>query len=99
MSIKEPNRQATSNTQNEVARTIVDFMTDCGLRDADMNAGHMHLAFQFAYGPLPRFWRDFDMAALIGVIVFFVQNLAVCFEITREINHLNAVRFRENASF
>jgi hypothetical protein len=34
-----------------------------------------------------------------GVIVLFVQNLAVCFEITRKINDLTVIRFRETASF
>lgn len=68
MSIKELNQQAATNTRNEVAKTIVDFMTDCGLGAADVNAGHLHLAFEFAYRPLPRFWRDFDMEALVEAI-------------------------------
>jgi hypothetical protein len=68
MSIKEPKQQAATNTHNEVAKTIVDFMSDCGLRDADVNAGHLFLAFEFAYRPLPRFWRDFDLPALMAAI-------------------------------
>ncbi|WP_147309959.1 hypothetical protein [Paraburkholderia sp. BL6669N2] len=68
MSIKEPNQQAATKTHNEVAKTIVDFMSDCGLGDADVNAGHLFFAFEFAYRPLPRFWRDFDMPALVEAI-------------------------------
>ena len=68
MSIKDPNQQAATNTHNEVYRTIVDFMNDCGLGDADVNAGHLFFAFEFAYRPLPRFWRDFDMPALVEAI-------------------------------
>jgi len=68
MSIKEPNQQAATNNFQEVARTIVDFMTDCGLRDAELNAGNLNLAIQYAYRPLPRFWRDFDILALVEAI-------------------------------
>jgi hypothetical protein len=74
MNIKEPNQQATSNTHNEVAKTIVDFMSDCGLVDADVNAGHLYLALEFAYKPLPRFWRDFDMPALVEAISERIPN-------------------------
>ncbi|MEN8503606.1 MULTISPECIES: hypothetical protein [Paraburkholderia] len=68
MNIVEPNQQAATNNFHEVARTIVDFMTDCGLRDADVNAGNLNLAFEYAYRPLPRFWRDFDMATLVETL-------------------------------
>ncbi|SPB14871.1 hypothetical protein NOV72_02102 [Caballeronia novacaledonica] len=68
MSTIEPNQQAATNTHNEVAKAIIDFMTDCGLGDAHVNAGHLFLAFEFAYRPLPRFWRDFDMPALVEAI-------------------------------
>ncbi|WP_250435498.1 hypothetical protein [Caballeronia sp. ATUFL_F2_KS9A] len=68
MSIKEPNQQAATNNFQEVARTIVAFMMDCGLRDADVNAGSLGLAFEYAYRPLPRFWRDFDLTALVEAI-------------------------------
>jgi hypothetical protein len=68
MNTQEPNQQAETKTRNEVARAIVDFMSDCGLRDAQVNAGHLFFAFEFAYRPLPRFWRDFDMPALVEAI-------------------------------
>ncbi|WMY10903.1 hypothetical protein [Paraburkholderia phenoliruptrix] len=68
MSTEEPNQRAATNAHNEVAKTIVDFMTDCGLRDADVNAGNLSLAFEYAYRPLPRFWRDFDLTALVAAL-------------------------------
>ncbi|RKR36215.1 hypothetical protein [Paraburkholderia sp. BL17N1] len=68
MSIIETNQKPGTNTRNEVANAIVDFMSDCGLRDADVNAGHLFLAFEFAYRPLPRFWREFDFPALVEAI-------------------------------
>ncbi|WP_244140081.1 hypothetical protein [Caballeronia sp. BCC1704] len=33
-----------------------------------MNAGNLNLAIEYAYGPLPRVWRDFDMTALVEAI-------------------------------
>jgi hypothetical protein len=69
MNTQEPNQQAETKTRNEVARAIVDFMSDCGLRDAQVNAGHLFFAFEFAYRPLPRFWRDFDMPALVEAVL------------------------------
>ncbi|CAL8476907.1 hypothetical protein [Caballeronia sp. S22] len=68
MNSQESKQQAETTTSNEVARAIVDFMSDCGLGDADVNAGHLFFAFEFAYNPLPRFWRDFDMEALVEAI-------------------------------
>ncbi|WP_277183262.1 hypothetical protein [Caballeronia sp. BR00000012568055] len=68
MNTEELNQQAATNIDNEVVRAIVDFMSDCGLRDADVNAGHLSLAFEYAYRPLPRFWRDLDLAALVETI-------------------------------
>jgi hypothetical protein len=68
MSMIESNQQPETNTSNRVAKTIVDFMSDCGLRDADVNAGHLFLAFEFAYEPVPRFWRNFDLPALVEAI-------------------------------
>jgi hypothetical protein len=68
MNIQQPIQQAEAKTGHEVAKAIVDFMADCGLEDADVNAGHLYFAFEFAYRPLPRFWRDFDMEALVEAI-------------------------------
>jgi hypothetical protein len=68
MSTTELSQQTATNNFHEVARTIVEFMTDCGLQDAGVNAGHLSLAFEYAYRPLPRFWRDFDLTALVEAI-------------------------------
>src|SRR5690349_7386143 len=52
MSTTELSQQTATNNFHEVARTIVEFMTDCGLQDAGVNAGHLSLAFEYAYRPL-----------------------------------------------
>jgi hypothetical protein len=68
MNTENLNQPVETKTNNDVATTIVDFLTDCGLEDADVHGYHLFLAFEFAYKPLPRFWRDFDMAALFKTI-------------------------------
>jgi hypothetical protein len=65
MSTTELSQQTATKNFHEVARTIVEFMTDCGLQDADVNAGNLSLAFEYGYRPLPTFWRDFDLTALL----------------------------------
>jgi hypothetical protein len=62
------NHQDATNTYTEVAETVVSFMVDCGLKDADVNPSHLSLAFEYAYKPLPRFWRDFDIATVIKAV-------------------------------
>ena len=62
------NHQDAANTYTEVAETVVSFMVDCGLKDADVNPSHLSLAFEYAYKPLPRFWRDFDIATVIKAV-------------------------------
>jgi hypothetical protein len=62
------NHQDAANPYTEVAETVVSFMVDCGLKDADVNPSHLSLAFEYAYKPLPRFWRDFDIATVIKAV-------------------------------
>lgn len=62
------NHQDATDTYTEVAKTIVSFMVDCKWKDSDVNASHLHLAFEYAYQPLPRFWRDFDLATVIEAV-------------------------------
>lgn len=64
----ERNNQDATNTYNEVAKTVVSFIVDCGCDDADINPMQLALAFEYAYKPLPRFWRDFDLATVIGAV-------------------------------
>ncbi|WP_244283856.1 hypothetical protein [Paraburkholderia caballeronis] len=62
------NHQDTTNTYAEIAGTVVSFLIDCGMKDADVNPSHLSLAFEYAYEPLPRFWRDFDLATVMDAI-------------------------------
>jgi hypothetical protein len=62
------NHQNATNTYTEVARTVVAFMVDCKWKDSDVNASTLHLAFEYAYQPLPRFWRDFDLVTVIEAV-------------------------------
>jgi hypothetical protein len=62
------NHQDAMDTYTEVAKTVVDFMVDCKWKDSDVNASHLHLAFEYAYQPLPRFWRDFDLATVVEAV-------------------------------
>ncbi len=47
---------------------VVKFLVDCGLKDANLDPGHLSLAFEYAYEPLLRFWRDFDLTGVVQAI-------------------------------
>lgn len=68
MNSQEFKQQAEAKTGHEVAKAIVDFMADCGPGAADVNTFNLGLALEYVYRPLPRFWRDFDMATLVDAI-------------------------------
>jgi hypothetical protein len=68
MNTQEPNQRVETKAGNEVAKAIVEFMADCGLGATDVSAFNVGLALEYVYRPLPRFWRDFDMAALVDAI-------------------------------
>lgn len=73
MSIKDKNStssldNAAAAVRNDVAETAVAFLVDCGLSDQDLTAGIWEMAFEYAYKPHPRFWRDIDLVAVAGAI-------------------------------
>jgi hypothetical protein len=68
MNIMDSSNQDATNTYNEIGRTVVSFMVDCGMKDADVNPSHLSLAFEYAYEPLSRFWRDFDLATVMEAV-------------------------------
>ncbi|VWC75867.1 hypothetical protein BLA39750_00866 [Burkholderia lata] len=64
----ERNQQDATNTYNEVAKMVVSYVVDCGLEDADLNPTNLSFAIEYAYKPLPRFWRDFDLTTIVEAI-------------------------------
>jgi hypothetical protein len=68
MSIAELSTQTVSTIYEEVADTVVAYMVDCGLKDTDVNTGEFQFAFNHAYKPLPRFWRDFELQPVIEAV-------------------------------
>ncbi|WP_244788359.1 hypothetical protein [Cupriavidus pauculus] len=69
MDNEQSNHQPTSDGMYEdVASTVVTYMVDCGLKDADVTAGEFHSALAYAYKPFPRFWRDFKLQLVIAAV-------------------------------
>src|SRR5271170_731543 len=68
MQTSKPKQLATKITGKEVANAVVEFMVDCGMNDDHVNVGNLCFAFEYAYRPLPRFWRDFDLKAVFEAI-------------------------------
>lgn len=68
MQTEEPKQQTTGITGMEVANAVVEYMVDCGMNDDHVNVGNLCFAFEYAYRPLPRFWRDFDLETIIAAI-------------------------------
>ncbi|REG50884.1 hypothetical protein B0G80_7349 [Paraburkholderia sp. BL6669N2] len=66
MSTAERNQQDSKNIYNEVAKAAVCFLVDSGLEDADLNT--RNLSLEYAYKPLPRFWRDLDPTTVVEAI-------------------------------
>lgn len=68
MQTAEAKQQVTANLYDEVATDVVEFMVDCGMNSGDVNVGNICCAFEYAYRPLPRFWRDFNFKAVLETI-------------------------------
>lgn len=68
MSISELKQQTVSNIYEEVADAVVAYMVDCGIKDTDVNVGEFQFAFDHAYRPLPRFWRDFELQPVVEAV-------------------------------
>jgi len=68
MSTANQSQRVATTTHNEIINTIITFLVDCGLNDDDVDSAHLFFAFEYAYKPLPRFWRDFNLSALIDAI-------------------------------
>ncbi|MFP3550505.1 hypothetical protein SB861_07300 [Paraburkholderia sp. SIMBA_049] len=65
MHTAEPKQQVANIACEGVANAVVEFMVDCGMNDDHVNVGNLCFAFEYAYRPLPRFWRDFDLRAVL----------------------------------
>lgn len=68
MNTAGPKHKAIENLYEQVANAVVEFMVDCGMNDDHVNVGNLCFAFEYAYRPLPRFWRDFDLKAVFEAI-------------------------------
>lgn len=69
MNNTESNHQPTSDDMyGEVARAVVAYMLDCGLKDADVITGEFQSALAYAYKPFPRFWREFKLQPVIAAV-------------------------------
>ncbi|REG49089.1 hypothetical protein B0G80_5419 [Paraburkholderia sp. BL6669N2] len=68
MQTAEAKQRATEIICTEVANAVVEFMVDCGMNGDQVNVGNLCFAFEYAYRPLPRFWRDFDLKAVLEAI-------------------------------
>lgn len=63
-----PKQRTSEISYEEVANAVVAFMVDCGMNENHVNVGNLCFAFEYAYRPLPRFWRDFDLETIIVAI-------------------------------
>jgi hypothetical protein len=68
MQTAEPMQQAIENLYEQVANDVVGFMVDCRWNDGHVNAGNLQFAFEYAYRPLLRFWRDFELKTVIDAV-------------------------------
>ncbi|MEZ2352232.1 hypothetical protein [Caballeronia sp. RCC_10] len=64
----EQNQQDAKNIYAEVAKTVVSFLVDSGVEDADLNTRNLSLSLEYAYKPLPRFWRELDPTTVVEAI-------------------------------
>ncbi|WP_165987003.1 hypothetical protein [Caballeronia sp. SBC1] len=68
MQTAEPAQQAIENLYEKVAQDVVGFMVDCQMNDGHVNVGNLQFAFDYAYRPLLRFWRDFELKTVIEAV-------------------------------
>ena len=99
------NRKLVEFSGGEVVPVRLDYLDNTARAGLDLNqleeafkAGVKTFLFSNPNNPTGVIYSK-DEIEQIRVTVLFVQNLAVCFEITIKINDLLWPRFRETASF
>jgi hypothetical protein len=87
-------KEALTMKRKQVANTVVAFLAELHPRDANINFFELHLAFEYAYEPTPRFWRDIDLTTVIETIR---QRFPTCLAETTSPNAISGKKLLKQA--
>ncbi|TAL98762.1 MAG: hypothetical protein EPN73_02295 [Paraburkholderia sp.] len=66
--------EATAGINADTFNALLSYFADCRFDDSHLTPMLLALALEYAYQPHPRFWRDFNVAALVDAMSRHMPN-------------------------